>query len=96
MLNVLREILVIAVSPVLTTIGVFVAHRLNEKAKHPKLRIVQWGIHRTSVHFARAFAEVENKAGREVAWDARATVTIKSLAIKRTDWTLKISWTTSN
>jgi hypothetical protein len=78
-----RDVLVIAVSPVLTTIGVFIAHRLNEKAKNPKLRIVQWGVHRSSKRSARVFAEVENKAGREVARDARATITIKKIANNR-------------
>jgi hypothetical protein len=82
-IGVSRDVLVIAVSPVLTTIGVFIAHRLNEKAKNPKLRIVQWGVHRSSKRSARVFAEVENKAGREVARDARATITIKKIANKR-------------
>jgi hypothetical protein len=76
-----RDVLVIAVSPVLTTIGVFMAYRLNEKVKNPKLRIVQWGklIVDKHRHTARIFAEVENSAGREVARDARATITIKKI-----------------
>jgi hypothetical protein len=73
----------VSVSPILTTIGVFIAHRLNEKAKNPKLRIVQWGVHESNKYSARVFAEVENRAGREVARDARATITIKKIANNR-------------
>jgi hypothetical protein len=73
---------VIVVSPVLTAIGVFIAHRLNEKIKNPKLRIVQWGRHDVYRHSARIFAEVENKTGREVARDARAIITIKKIIDK--------------
>jgi len=80
--NVLRDVLVIVVSPVLTAIGVFIAHRLNEKIKNPKLRIVQWGRHDVYRHSARIFAEVENKTGREVARDARAIITIKKIIDK--------------
>jgi hypothetical protein len=83
MAGILREVLLVSVSPILTTIGVFIAHRLNEKAKNPKLRIVQWGVHESSKHSARVFAEVENKAGREVARDARATITIKKIINNR-------------
>jgi hypothetical protein len=83
MAGVLREVLLVSVSPILTTIGVFIANRLNEKAKNPKLRIVQWGVHESNKHSARVFAEVENKAGREVASDARATSTIKKIANNR-------------
>jgi hypothetical protein len=82
MTGALREVLLVSVSPILTTIGVFIAHRLNEKAKNPKLRIVGWGIHRRDKHSARLFVEVENKAGREVARDARATITIKKIINK--------------
>jgi hypothetical protein len=77
-----RDVLVIAVSPVLTMMGVFMAHRLNEKVKNPKLRILQWGIHRPNDYSVRLFADVENKAGREVARDARATITIKKITDK--------------
>jgi hypothetical protein len=83
MAGILREVLLVSVSPILTTIGVFIAHRLNEKAKNPKLRIVQWGVHESSKYSARVFVEVENKAGREVARDARATITIKKIANNR-------------
>jgi hypothetical protein len=77
--NVLRDVLVIVVSPVLTAIGVFIAHRLNEKIKNPKLRIVQWGRHNLNNYSTRIFVEVENSAGREAARDARATITIKKI-----------------
>jgi hypothetical protein len=82
MASVLREVLLVSVSPILTTIGVFIAHRLNEKVMNPKLRIVGWGIHRRDEHSARLFVEVENKAGREVARDARVIITIKKMIDK--------------
>ena len=72
-----RDVLAIAISPMLTAIGVFMAHRLNEKSRNPKLRLIRWGGHRLNKHSVRTFAEVENAPGREVARDARATITIK-------------------
>jgi len=73
------EVLAIAASPILTTIGVFMAHRLNEKSRNPKLRFIQWGAYIVTDSSVRIFAEVENAAGREVARDARATITIKKI-----------------
>ena len=78
-----RDVIAIAVSPMLTTIGVFMAHRLNEKSRNPKLRIMQWGFYKHNKHSVRIFAEVENVVGREVARDARATITIKKIEDNR-------------
>ena len=74
-----REVLAIAASPMLTTIGVFMAHRLNEKSRNPKLGNMQWGVYKHSKHSVRIFAEVENAPGREIARDARATITIMKI-----------------
>jgi len=73
------DVIAIAVSPMLTTIGVFMAHRLNEKSRNPKLRIMQWGFYKHNKHSVRIFVEVGNAPGREVARDARATITIKKV-----------------
>ena len=73
------EVLAIAASPMLTTIGVFMAHRLNEKIRNPKLRFIGWGVYRITDSSVRIFAEVENAAGREIARDAKATITIKKI-----------------
>ena len=73
------EVLAIAASPILTTIGVFMAHRLNEKIRNPKLRFIGWGVYRITDSSVRIFAEVENAAGREIARDAKAIITIKKI-----------------
>jgi len=77
--DVSQAVLAITVSPMLTTIGVFMAHRLNEKNRNPKLKIIRWDVYKHNKHSVRVFAEVGNAPGREVARDARATITIKKV-----------------
>jgi len=65
-------------SPVLTLLGLLIAYRANDKLRNPKLKIVRWGIYKFE-NSVRVFAEVENAAGREIARDARAFITIRKI-----------------
>ncbi len=63
-------------SPILTLLGLLIAYRAYDKLRNPKLKIVKWGIYKFG-ESVRVFAEVENAAGREIARDARAIITIR-------------------
>ena len=70
--------LLAATSPVLTFLGLLIAYRVNDKLRNPKLKIVRWGLYKFH-DSVRIFAEVENAAGREIARDARALITIRKM-----------------
>jgi len=70
--------LLAATSPVLTFLGLLIAYRVNDKLRNPKLKIVRWGLYKFK-NSVRVFAEVENAAGREIARDARALITIRRI-----------------
>jgi len=72
------DILFAVTGPVLTLLGLLIAYRMNDKLRNPKLKIVRWGIYKFE-ESVRVFAEVENAAGREIARDAKALITIRKI-----------------
>ena len=72
------DILYAVTGPILTLLGLLIAYRVNDKLRNPKLKIVRWGIYKFK-ESVRVFAEVENAAGREIAKDVRALITIRKI-----------------
>ena len=72
------DILYAVTGPILTLLGLLIAYRVNDKIRNPKLKIVRWGIYKFEKSI-RVFAEIENAAGREIARDAKALITIRRM-----------------
>jgi len=72
------DILCAVTGPILTLLGLLIAYRVNDKLRNPKLKIVRWGIYKFEKSI-RVFAEIENAAGREIARDAKALITIRRM-----------------